>query len=150
MKSKKKFIILSNITIPISTAFISYFADKKAWAGYKCVDWYLNPKRIPIRAAGHFFTNFPIKNRLTIKRLKFLPLTEIPDGYKNYDDHGTLLVDNSFIPNDYNEPFAVSARQILNGVLECGYSIVSKKQYTPFIHNKPKFKRVLIQKANVF
>jgi len=33
IKSKKKFIIISNVTIPISTAFISYFANKKAWAG---------------------------------------------------------------------------------------------------------------------
>ncbi|WP_252199119.1 modification methylase EcoRI [Campylobacter vulpis] len=85
------------------------------------MDWYLNPKRIPVQAAGHFFTNFPIKDRPAIKRLKFVPLNEIPDVYQQYDDSGTLLVDNSYIPNDYNKPFAVSTRQILNGVLECGY-----------------------------
>lgn len=146
VKSKKNFIIISNVTIPISTAFIPYFMNKKAWAGYTSVDWYLNPKRIPVRAAGHFFTNIPIKDRPAIKRLKFVSLNEIPDVYQRYDDNGTLLVDNNFIPNDYDEPFAVSTRQILNGVLECGYEIVSKKQYTPLIENGQKFKRVLIQK----
>ncbi|EOB2174932.1 modification methylase EcoRI [Campylobacter upsaliensis] len=120
--------------------------QKKAWAGYTSVDLYLNLKRIPVRAAGHFFTNFPIKDRPAIKRLKFVPLNEIPDVYQRYDDSGTLLVDNNFIPNDYDKPFAVSTRQILNGVLECGYEIVSKKQYEAFINGKSNFKRVLIQK----
>ncbi|MEB2831923.1 modification methylase EcoRI [Campylobacter upsaliensis] len=78
--------------------------------------------------------------------MKFTPLKQIPNEYQKYDDNGTLLVDNNFIPNDYDAPFAVSARQILNGVLECGYEIVSQKQYTPLIENKQKFKRVLIQK----
>lgn len=82
--SKKKFIIISNITNCITPSFIPYFANKKAWAGYTRVDWYLNPKRIPVRAAGHFFTNFPIKDRPAIKRLKFVPLNEIPDVYQQY------------------------------------------------------------------
>ncbi|MDO4674232.1 adenine-specific methyltransferase EcoRI family protein [Campylobacter sp.] len=146
IKSKKKFIVISNITNCITPSFIPYFADKKAWAGYTRVDWYLNPKRIPVQAAGHFFTNFPIKDRPAIKRLKFVPLNEIPDVYQQYDDSGTLLVDNSYIPNDYDRPFAVSTRQILNGVLECGYSIVLKAQYFPYIEGKKKFARVLIQK----
>ncbi|EOG1585188.1 adenine-specific methyltransferase EcoRI family protein [Campylobacter upsaliensis] len=144
--SKKKFIIISNITNCITPSFIPYFANKKAWAGYTRVDWYLNPKRIPVRAAGHFFTNFSIKDRPAIKRLKFVPLNEIPDVYQQYDDSGTLLVDKSYIPNDYDRPFAVSTRQILNGVLECGYSIVLKAQYFPYIEGKKKFARVLIQK----
>ncbi|EOX1263580.1 adenine-specific methyltransferase EcoRI family protein [Campylobacter upsaliensis] len=146
IKSKKKFIVISNITNCITPSFIPYFANKKAWAGYTRVDWYLNPKRIPVRAAGHFFTNFPIKDRPAIKCLKFVPLSEIPDVYQQYDDSGTLLVDKSYIPNDYDRPFAVSTRQILNGVLECGYSIVLKAQYFPYIEGKKKFARVLIQK----
>lgn len=148
MKSKKKFIIISNVTNCITPSFIPYFANKKAWAGYTSVNWYLNPKRIPVSAAGHFFTNVPIKDRPAIKRLKFVPLDEIPDVYQRYDDSGILLVDKSFIPNDYDKPFAVSARQILNGVLECGYEIVSKKTYTPLIENEQNFKRVLIRKEN--
>lgn len=146
IKSKKKFIVISNITNCITPSFIPYFADKKAWAGYNRVDKYLNSKRIEVQAAGHFFTNFPIKDRPKIKHLKFTPLDEIPDVYQQYDDSGTLLVDNSYIPNDYDRPFAVSTRQILNGVLECGYSIVLKAQYFPYIEGKKKFARVLIQK----
>lgn len=144
--SKKKFIIISNITNCITPSFIPYFANKKAWAGYTRVDWYLNPKRIPVQAAGHFFTNFPIKDRPAMKRLKFVPLEQIPDVYQQYDDKGYLLVDNSYIPNDYNKPFAVSTRQILNGVLECGYEIFLKQEYAPYINGKKKFNRVLIQK----
>lgn len=121
--------------------------DKKAWAGYTRVDWYLNPKRVPVEAAGHFFTNFPIKNRPNIKRLKFMPLDEIPDDYKRFDDRGFLCVDNNYIPSDYDSSFAVSTRQILNGVLECGYEIVQNKKYMPLINGKEKFARVLIQKV---
>ncbi|WP_104746355.1 adenine-specific methyltransferase EcoRI family protein [Helicobacter bilis] len=146
IRSQKKFIIISNITNCVNTGFIPYFADKKAWAGFNSVDWYLNPKRIPVRAAGHFFTNFPIKDRPTKSRLKFMPLIEIPDVYIQYDDSNVLLVDKSYIPNDYDLPFAVSARQILNGVLECGFKIILKEQYVPYIKGKKKFARVLIQK----
>lgn len=146
MRSKKKFIIISNVTNCITPSFIPYFADKKAWAGYTSVYWYLNPKRIPVRAAGHFFTNFPIKDRPAKKRLKFMPLDEIPDTYRVFDDSGTLLVDRSYIPNDYDRPFAVSTNPILNGILECGYKITFKEQYFPYINGKKKFARVLIQK----
>lgn len=146
LESKKKFIVITNIANCVTTTFIRYFADKKTHAGFYPVDWYLNPKRIPVRAAGHFFTNFPIKNRPAIKRLKFMNLDEIPDVCKKFDDSGTLLVDKSYIPNDYQEPFAVSARQILNGILECGYKIALNKEYAPYINGKKKFTRVLIQK----
>ena len=145
--SKKKFIIISNITNCVHSWFIQHLADKKAWAGFNSVDWYLNPKRIPVRAAGHFFTNIPIKERPAKSRLKFMPLDEIPDVYKKYDDSGVLLVDRSYIPNDYDKPFAVSARQILNGVLECGYQITQLKDYVPHANGKVKFSRVLIQKT---
>lgn len=58
IRSQKKFIIISNITNCVTTAFIPYFMDKKAWAGYTRVDWYLNPKRVAVEAAGHFFYKF--------------------------------------------------------------------------------------------
>ncbi|BCZ19346.1 hypothetical protein NHP190012_09880 [Helicobacter sp. NHP19-012] len=147
IKSKKKFIILSNITIPISTACIPYFAKRQAWAGFNSVDWFLNPKRQLVRAAAHFFTNFTIKNRANISRLKLVPLADIPDTYKKYDDDGVLLVENNYIPTDYDLPFAVSARQIVNGVLECGYKVAHLKQYDPCVEGKIKFKRVLLCKA---
>ncbi|CRF51668.1 Modification methylase EcoRI [Helicobacter heilmannii] len=147
IQSKKKFIILSNITNCVTTAFIPYFAKKKVWAGFNSVDWFLTPKRQLVRAAGHFFTNFPIKNRANIARLKLVPLEHIPDSYKRFDDSGVLLVDNNYIPNDYALPFAVSARQILNGVLECGFKVVQLTQYIPYIEGKKKFTRILICRA---
>ena len=78
--------------------------------------------------------------------MKIIPLEEIPEKNKKYDDAGILLVDNGFIPNDYYKPFAVSVRPILNGILEKGYKIVKEKQYRPYIDGKEIFARVLIQK----
>ena len=128
------------------TAFIPYFQAKKAWAGYEEVDWFQNRKRQLTRAAAFWFTNIPIKKRPKWELLKFVKLKDIPDNCKTYDDSKTLLVDNGYIPTDYKKPFAVSTRPILNGVLEKGYSIVKIKQYEPYIDNKRKFSRVLIQK----
>jgi hypothetical protein len=75
-----------------------------------------------------------------------MPLKDIPEKYKKYDDLRTLLVDNCFIPNDYKKPFAVSARPILNGLLEKGYKIAQEKRYESCINGKLGFARVLIQK----
>jgi len=55
-------------------------------------------------------------------------------------------MDNNYIPSDYKKPFAVSARQILNGLLENGYEIISEKRYTPYMKGKECFARVLVQK----
>ena len=144
--SAKRFIIISNITNPITLAFIPYFRDGKVWAGYNEVDWFLTPKRELTRAAGHWYTNIPIKNRPNDKRLKIMPLKEIPDKYKKYDDSKVLIVDNCYIPSDYKKPFAVSARPILNGLLEKGYQIV-KDQHFPCMNGKQGFRRVLVMKA---
>lgn len=78
--------------------------------------------------------------------MKIIPLKEIPEKNKKYDDAGILLVDNGFIPNDYDKPFAVSVNPILNGILEKGYKIIYDKKYVPYINKKEKFARVLIQK----
>ena len=145
--SGKKFLIISNITNAINTAFIQYFKTNKVWAGYNEVDWFLTPKRELTRAAGFWFTNFKIKNRPKHKRLKIIPLKEIPEKYKKNDDSGVLLVDNNFIPNNYKKPFAISARSILNGILEKGYEIVQDTRYTPYINGKEGFARVLIKKT---
>jgi hypothetical protein len=146
IKSKKKFLIISNITNAINTAFIPYFKDNKVWAGYNRVDYYLNPKRQLVDAAGHWYTNLKIKNRPKSELLKIMPLKKIPDEYKKYDDSKILLVDNGFIPNDYKKAFAVSARPVLNGLLEKGYQIILEKRYTPYINGKENFARVLVQK----
>jgi len=111
------------------------------WIGF------LNPKKELTRAAGHWFTNFPIKDRPKYKQLKIIPLKDIPEKYKKYDDSKILLVDNNYIPSGYKKSFAVSVRPILNGLLEKGYKIVQEKQYRPYINGKEVFARLLVQKT---
>jgi hypothetical protein len=148
IKSGKKFIIISNIANPITKAFIPYFKDNKVWAGYNRVDYFLNPKKQLTEASAHWYTNIPIKNRPKYKHLKIVPLKEIPEKHKKYDDSEILLVDNCYIPNDYKKPFAVSARPILNGLLEKGYKIIEKNwSYIAFVNGKQCFRRVLVQKT---
>jgi hypothetical protein len=146
IKSGKKFLIISNISNIVTNSFIPYFYDNKVWAGYNRIDWYLNPKKQLVDASGHWYTNLPIKNRLKYKNLKIAPLKDIPAKYKKYDDSEILLVSDCYIPNDYEKPFAVSARPILNGLLENGYKLVEKKEYYPYIDGKKRFARVLVQK----
>ena len=147
IESGKNFIIISNITNAINSAFIPYFKNNQVWAGYNEVDWFLSPKKELIRAAGFWYTNIPINDRPKYKQLKIIPLKEIPEKHKKYDDSNTLLVDNCYIPSDYKKPFAVSTRPILNGLLEKGYKIVQEKTYAPYINGKCKFARVLVQKG---
>jgi hypothetical protein len=147
IKSGKKFLIISNIANPITKAYISYFKNTQVWAGFNRIDYFLNPKWELVEASGHWYTNIPIKKRPKYKHLKIIPLKEIPEKYKKYDDSKILLVDNCFIPNDYKKPFAVSARPILNGLLENGYKIIEKNEsYIAYINGKQKFRRVLVQK----
>jgi len=147
IESGKKFLIISNYTNPINTPFIPYFKDNKVWAGYNRVRNFLNVKKQIVEAPAHWYTNIPIRNRPKYKNLKIVPLKEIPDKYKKYDDNGILNLYNSYIPNDYNEKFAVSTDPILNGVLEKGYRIAKDKRYEPYINSKRCFARVLVQKA---
>ena len=146
INSGKKFLIISNIVNTVGTAYIPYFKENKVWAGYNRIDKYLNPKRELVEASGHWYTNIPIKNRPKYEHLKIVPLKEIPDKYKKYDNSKMLVVDNCYVPNNYKKPFAVSARPILNGLLEKGYKIIQDKEYTPYINGKKCFKRVLVQK----
>ena len=144
--SGKKFLIISNIANVLTTAYLPYFYNNKVWAGYNEVDWFQTPKRELTRAAGYWFTNFPIKDRPRYKQLKIMRLKDIPEKYKKYDDSKMLLVDNGFIPNDYKKPFAVSTRPILNGLLEKGYKLIKDKEYYPYTNGKKRFARVLVQK----
>lgn len=146
INSGKKFLIISNITNCINTGFIPYFKDKQVWAGFNRIDKYLDPKRQFVEAAGHWFTNIKISDRPKAKHIKITLLNDIPDRFKKFDDSGMLCVDNCYIPKDYKKPFAISARPILNGVLEMGYKIVQKQRYTPYINGKECFARILIQK----
>ncbi|MCL1946373.1 MAG: GIY-YIG nuclease family protein [Chitinivibrionia bacterium] len=146
IKSGKEFLIISNIANVVTSAYITYFKENKIWAGYNEIDWFLTPKMELTRAAGYWYTNFPIKDRPKYKQLKIIPLEDIPEKHKKYDDSKTLLVDNCYIPNDYEKIFAVSTRPILNGLLEKGYKIIQDKQYIPYINNKARFARILVQK----
>jgi predicted GIY-YIG superfamily endonuclease len=150
IKSGKKFIIISNIANPITKAYIPYFKNNQVWAGYNRVDYFLNPKRQLVDASGHWYTNISIKNRPKYKHLKIVPLKEIPEKYKKYDDYKILLVDNCYIPNDYKKPFAISARPILNGLLEKGYKIIEENEsYIAVIDGKECFRRILVQKRHL-
>jgi len=147
IESGKKFLIISNMTNVKNAAYIPYFIERKVWVGYNEVYWYLNPKKELTRATGIWYTNFPVKNRPNSKRLKIIPLKDIPEKYKKYDDSKILLVDFSFIPNDYKKPFGVSVNPILNGLLDNGYKMVRDKEYVPYIDGKRGFGRVLVQKV---
>ena len=146
INSGKKFLIISNIAIVLTTAYIHYFKDNKVWAGFNEVDWFLTPKMELTRAAAYWFTNFPIKDRPKYKQLKIMPLKDIPAKYKKYDDSKMLIVDNGYIPNDYKKHFGVSTRPILNGLLEKGYKIIRDKEYYPYVNGKKCYSRVLVQK----
>lgn len=146
INSGKKFLIISNITNCKNATYLPYFINKQVWAGYNRVDKYQNPKREIVDAAGHWFTNIPISERPKWRLLKIIPLKEIPEKNKRYDDSGMLTVDNGFIPSDYNKPFAISGRPMLNGILEKGYKIISDKEYVPYFDGKRAFGRILIQK----
>jgi predicted GIY-YIG superfamily endonuclease len=146
IESGKQFLIISNITNVKNDSYIPYFINGQVWAGYNEVDWFLTPKKELTRAAGHWFTNFSIKNRPKYQQLKIVPLKDIPEKCKKYDDSEILLVDDNYIPSEYKKFFAVSVRPILNGLLEKGYKIVQEKQYRPYINGKEIFARVLVQK----
>ena len=146
IESGKKFIIISNIANVLTPAYIPYFKNNQIWAGYNRVDRFLTPKRELTEAAGHWYTNFKIKKRPKYRTLKIIPLKDIPEKYKKYDDSKMLLVNNNYIPSDYKKPFAVSSRSILNGVLEKGYEIFGDKEYYPYINEKRCFGRILLRK----
>jgi len=147
IKSGKKFLIISNVAVVLTTAYIHYFKDNKVWAGYNRVDYFLDPKKQLVEAGGHWYTNIPIKDRPKYKQLKIVPLKDIPEKYKKYDDSKMLIVDNGYIPNDYKKHFGVSNRPILNGLLEKGYKITQDKEYYPYIDGKKQYSRVLVQKV---
>ncbi|MCL1947242.1 MAG: GIY-YIG nuclease family protein [Chitinivibrionia bacterium] len=146
INSGKKFLIISAMTNPVTTSFIPYFMDNKVWAGFNRVDYFLNPKKEIVSNRAFWYTNFPIKDRPKYKRLKIVPIKEIPDEYKEYDDSKTLIVDNCYIPSDYKKPFAISIFPIFNGILEKGYKIIQDKSYVPIVNKKDKFSRLLVQK----
>ena len=147
IESGKKFLFIGNSASIQTTAYIHYFKDNKVWAGYNRVDWFETPKSQLTMAPGQWFTNIPISDRPRYKNLKIVPLKDIPDKYRKFDDKGTLLVYFNYIPSDYAQPFAVSAFSISSGLLEKGYKIVQAKRHNVYIDGKEKYARVLVQKV---
>jgi predicted GIY-YIG superfamily endonuclease len=146
IKSKKKFIIISQESNCVTTYFIKYFQNKTLWAGFNDIRWFYTPKKELTRAAAFWFTNVKVTKRIKEKNLKIMKLNDIPEKYKKYDDNGILLVDYCYIPNDYSKKMAVSTTPILSGVLEKGFKIIDNKTYHPVFNGKSGFSRVLIQK----
>jgi hypothetical protein len=146
IESGKKFLIISNFTNVKNQPYMTYFIEDKVRPGYNRVDWFLTPKKQLTMASGHWYTNLPIKNRPKHRLLKIIPLKEIPEKYKRYDDSKILVVDNNYIPSDYKKPFAVSVHPMLCGILEKGYNLVQDKEYVPYINGKRCFGRVLVKK----
>lgn len=146
ISSGKKFLFLSNESCAVTSSYIKLLREKKIWPGYHSVYTYLNPKREIVRAAGRWYTNLDVGIRPGLKNIKFLKLDEIPDKYKCFDDNGVLVVNNSYIPIDYEDQFAVSCAPVLNGVLDNGFEISNNSSYRPVIGGKIKFSRVLIKK----
>jgi hypothetical protein len=146
LKSEKKFIIVSNETNVKNKAYMKYFKENKVWPGYNDLRWFLTPRKELTRAAAFWFTNIPINDRQKYKNLKIIPLKEIPEKYKYFDDDKILVVDYCYIPNDYKKYFAVSTTPILSGILEKGYKLVKDSEYVPYKKKKRCFGRVLIQK----
>jgi hypothetical protein len=146
IESGKRFLILSAMTNLVTTAFIPYFKENKVWTGFNRVDIFLNPKKEPVENRAFWYTNIQIKDRPRFKKLKIIPLSDIPPKYKQYDDSGILVVDNCYIPRDYDEPFAISIFPIFNGILENGYKIILDKTYATYIKGERRFGRMLVQK----
>ena len=146
IKSEKKFLIISNISNVKNQPYISFIRNNQVWAGYNRVDWFQNSKRELKEASGHWYTNLPVTDRTKNKNLKIVPLKDIPEKNKKYDDAKILVVKNGYIPNNVKKPFAVSVRVILNGILEKGYKLIEDKEYVPYYNKKRDFGKVLIQK----
>jgi len=144
IESGKRFLILSNYTNTIHTAYIPYLRKGLVWTGYNRVDWFFDPKGQLTTAPAFWYTNISRKNRYN--RKKIVKREYIPSNCLYVDDNGVLCVDRCWIPSDYEKPFAVSVYPILKGILELGYEYVSDKEYVPYKDGKRKFGRYLIQK----
>jgi hypothetical protein len=146
IESGKKFLILSSFLSITTVGYLNQLYKGKVWPGYNRVDWFLNPRKELRAIPTHWFTNIPISNRHKYKLLKIMPIDKIPAKYKKYDDAGTLLVDNCYIPDNYKYSFGVSVNPIFNGLLDKGYKIVQGNEYYPYIDGKRKYARVLVHK----
>lgn len=125
-------------------AAVQYTWTKELWNSKKIsvipfeFNEFLTPTFKRKRAKTYVYTN--IHQNHTTDKIK--PLSEISKQY--YDEKGILVVD-SFVPNDYYKPFAISVSPIKNGIFNSGYKLL-QSSYRPVVNNKYKFKRTIIIK----
>ncbi len=125
-------------------AAVQYTWTKELWNSKKIsvipfeFNEFLTPTLKRKRAKTYVYTN--IHQNHTTDKIK--PLSEISKQY--YDEKGILVVD-SFVPNDYYKPFAISVSPIKNGIFNSGYKLL-QSSYRPVVNNKYKFKRTIIIK----
>ena len=118
---------------------------KKKIKAIKCVDNFLLGKnRTPARANGAWMTNLDYK-RPPYKLL--MPLKDIPKKNRDLDDNGILIVNNGYVPSDYNGEIAVSISPIINGILENGFELVGDGIYFRYENGTRKYDRLLIKKS---
>ena len=147
LNSKKRFLVVS----PITGLRYSYIIPELKKGTIKAVkeihDFFQGKRKFVVRACGVCMTNMKYK-RKPYNVNKLVPLKDIPEKNIRIDDNGILLVDNGFIPTDYDKEFSISVSPIINGILENGYEITKATAYTPTYKNKVLFSRLLIKKSS--
>ena len=143
-KSKKKFLVISNVGIVLIPSFFNVIKNKKLTAIKYCKKFLKGKLRIPAQANGAWFTNLNYKRE---KYYRLLPLKDIPKKNIFIDDQGILNFNDSYIPSDYNKEFAISLGPIVNGILEQGFEVVGNETYLPKINGKTGWRRLLIKKT---
>jgi len=111
------------------------------------IDYYLKPKKELVDTARHRYTNIPFAECPKYGHLKINLLVLIPSKYKKFDDCHVFLVDFCHILSDYKEPFTVSVRPFLNGLLAQRFKIVVEKDsYITLINEKEGLRKILVPK----
>ena len=143
-KSKKKFLVISNVGIVLIPSFFDVVKDKKLKAVKYCKKFLKGRLRVPAQANGAWFTNLNYKRK---KYYRLMPLKDIPKQNIIIDDNGILNFNDSYVPSDYDLPFAVSLGPIVNGILEQGFEVYGNETYLPKINGKIGWRRLLIRKS---
>ena len=143
-KSKKKFLVVSNVGIVLIPAFFDVIKNKKLKAVKYCKKFLKGRLRVPAQANGAWFTNLNYKRK---KYYRLMPLKDIPKENVIVDDNGILNFNDSYVPSDYDLPFAISLGPVVNGILEQGFEVYGNETYLPKINGKTGWRRLLIKKS---
>ena len=143
-KSKKKFLVISNVGIVLIPSFFDVVKDKKLKAVKYCKKFLKGRLRVPAQANGAWFTNLNYKRK---KYYRLMPLKDIPKENVIVDDNGILNFNDSYVPSDYDLPFAISLGPVVNGILEQGFEVYGNETYLPKINGKIGWRRLLIKKS---